>query len=82
MYTEKEAYLNRCCVHQCGVPGSEYSQAKIQSLRGNVPHFCIGSDCMGWRWSEPVFAGPDSYRSEPGPKGYCGRAGPHGGLET
>ncbi len=37
---------------------------------------CIGSACMAWRWTEHLFDGPDSYVSEPGPKGYCGLAGP------
>jgi len=30
---------------------------------------------MGWRWTSEMFDGADSYRAEPGPKGYCGRAG-------
>ena len=37
---------------------------------------CIGSECMAWRWTEPLTDGPDSYQSEPKPTGYCGRAGP------
>jgi len=81
MYTEKEAGGRRCCVTGCGVPDPTFSSAKIQSLRGNVPHYCIGSQCLGWRWSVFVFDGLDSYRSDPPPKGYCGRAGPHVGLE-
>ena len=36
---------------------------------------CIASGCMMWRWNEPLFDGPDSYISEPGPEGYCGLAG-------
>jgi len=36
---------------------------------------CVGSSCMAWRWIERLEAGPDSYVSEPGPKGYCGSAG-------
>ena len=40
----------------------------------NIGH-CIGSGCMMWRWNEPLFDGPDSYVSEPGPEGYCGLAG-------
>jgi hypothetical protein len=39
------------------------------------PTNCLGSDCMAWRWTQPMFDGPDSYISEPGPKGYCGLAG-------
>jgi len=81
MYTEKEAQTRQCCVTGCGIPDPQYSPAKIQSMRGMVPHFCVGAACMGWRWSEPIFNGPDSYQSDPGPKGYCGRAGPHAGLE-
>jgi len=37
--------------------------------------FCVGSNCMAWRWNEPMFNGEDSYVSEPGPTGYCGLAG-------
>ena len=37
--------------------------------------WCIGSNCMAWRWCETMVNGPDSYISEPGPKGYCGLAG-------
>lgn len=81
LYTEEEAGGRRCCVPTCGIPDPTYSQAKIASLRGNVPHYCIGSHCMGWRWSEMLFDGKDSYQSKPGPKGYCGRAGLHVGLE-
>ena len=36
---------------------------------------CMGSKCMAWRWCETMVNGPDSYISEPGPKGYCGLAG-------
>ena len=82
MYTEKEALMKQCCVTGCGIPDQSYSPAKLQSLRGNVPHFCIGSACMGWRWMEHMFDGKDSYQSEPGPKGYCGAAGsPHVDLK-
>ncbi len=75
MHTEKEALTKRCCVTQCGSPAPEFSPAMIQARRGNVPHMCIGSACMGWRWADLLVNGPDSYQSEPGPKGYCGRAG-------
>ncbi len=37
---------------------------------------CIGSNCMAWRWTDKLTEGPDSYRAEPGPTGYCGLAGP------
>jgi hypothetical protein len=37
---------------------------------------------MGWRWTEYLYDGPDSYRSEPGPKGYCGLAGKPPELEA
>jgi len=83
--TQKEAENMRCCVFGCGSPDPKFSPAKIQSLRGNVPHFCIGSACMAWRWSEWVDVNqPDSYMSEPPAKGYCGRAGlefPMGGSK-
>jgi len=36
---------------------------------------CLSSRCMAWRWTEVLVDGPDSYKSEPGPTGYCGLAG-------
>ena len=36
---------------------------------------CIGEECMGWRWYDPLV---DPLSEEPGPKsrrGYCGLAG-------
>ncbi len=33
---------------------------------------CRGSACFLWEWDEPLFDGPDSYVSEPGPTGHCG----------
>lgn len=33
---------------------------------------CEGSACFLWQWDEPMFDGPDSYVSEPGPTGHCG----------
>ena len=41
----------------------------------NPGNHCIGSDCMLWRWEVALFDGPDSYVSEPGPRGFCGLAG-------
>jgi len=33
---------------------------------------CVGSACALWEWNEPLYNGPDSYVSEPGPEGGCG----------
>lgn len=63
--TEKEARGIVCCgPENCGV------FLEIDEVR-----VCCGSQCMAWRWSETMVKGPDSYISEPGPKGYCGLAG-------
>ena len=45
------------------------------------PYVCEASNCMAWRWEIEMYAGPDSYMSEPGPKGYCGLAGKPVDLE-
>lgn len=70
--TEKEAEETRCC-------GPEGCGRGVSVKRNDAPtgaiHYCIGSECMGWRWTSEMFDGPDSYRAEPGPKGYCGLAG-------
>ena len=42
---------------------------------------CTGSDCMAWRWGQALIEGPDSYMSDPAPKGYCGLAGKPVDLE-
>jgi hypothetical protein len=81
MYTEAEAVTKRCCVTGCGAPSPELSPAMVKSKGKTIELFCIGSQCMGWRFNEFMFNGPDSYVSEPGPLGYCGRAGLHVGLE-
>ncbi len=75
MITEKEAPRTRCCVTGCGDADPAMSSAMLRSMRFQVDRFCVGSKCMGWRWCEPLIDGPDSYQSEPGPKGYCGVAG-------
>ncbi len=81
MHTEKEAQYKRCCVTGCGDFDPAMSPANVKSRRNVLPRYCIGSECMGWRWSEALVDGPDSYQAHPGPKGYCGRAGLHAGLE-
>jgi len=43
--------------------------------KGERKTCCRGSSCMAWRWTDKLTEGPDSYRAEPGPTGYCGLAG-------
>jgi len=63
--TEKEARKKLCCgPKNCGIY-LEIDEARV----------CCGSQCMAWQWCEVMTDGPDSYISEPGPKGYCGLAG-------
>lgn len=62
--TEKDAGKLRCCGPEgCG------------TVEDDGKRYCIGSGCMAWNWTEKMVNGPDSYISEPGPKGYCGLAG-------
>lgn len=60
--TQVEAQMMLCCVEGCGI-------------ENDGERYCCTTHCMGWRWCEVLTKGPDSYLSEPGPKGYCGRAG-------
>jgi hypothetical protein len=61
--TQAEAHQTHCCVEGCG------------SIEDDGRRYCETTMCMGWRWCEVLVKGPDSYISEPGPKGYCGLAG-------
>ena len=62
--TELEASVQGCCgPTTCG---------RRDSAGDRV---CVSSACMAWRWAERMIDGPDSYVSEPAPKGYCGLAG-------
>ncbi len=65
--TDELARTKQCCVTGCGKTDPIHDSTGIR--------YCIGSQCMGWRWTEIMIDGRDSYISEPGPKGYCGRAG-------
>lgn len=40
---------------------------------GKQETLCMGNACMWWQYDEPMFDGPDSYVSEPGPTGHCGK---------
>ena len=62
MHTEKQA--GRIICHR-----------RIDANRPIQDQQCVGSMCMAWRFAEILVDGPDSYQSEPGPKGYCGLAG-------
>lgn len=69
-----------CVVSQDGdhmTPFNRIAQdnAHVDDFRTNGPMRCIGSDCMAWRWEEPLHDGLDSYVAEPLPDGFCGLAG-------
>ncbi len=76
--TEKEASKRWCPFSRRAA--NEPRDVTYNRSRGNViiPRncHCIGSECIAWRWTEPLIDGPDSYQSEPKPTGYCGLAGP------
>jgi hypothetical protein len=69
--TEAEAKDMDCCVTTCGRTRID----NPHTLNAITRRVCIGSKCMGWRFVEALFDGPDSYQADPPPKGYCGRAG-------
>lgn len=72
--TEDEAKQKRCCVYGAGdAPGEHNFHA----------YYCVGSECMAWRWvghrSAAGRARMERYgvveSVEPQENGYCGRAG-------
>ena len=66
--TEGEAKGKRCCVPGCGWP----LQAKTGCSWPYVDGYCIGSDCMAWRWMQGMCTDPGVALPE---EGYCGLAG-------
>lgn len=80
IFTEEEAKNKRC---QEGFSSGSYTVPRqIQfgptDLGWNTitvqpaPYHCIGSACMAWRWSSPLYADdPERKLSH----GYCGKAG-------
>jgi len=73
MYTEKEALDKACCVTDCGVRVT--LDLDEHTLKARTVRLCTGSKCMGWRFAEALFDGPDSFQADPPPLGYCGRSG-------
>lgn len=82
--TEEEAKARRCCVAGCGAARQQDVDALVQArglhadpvaLAPMLPHYCIASACMGWRWTHSApFRGdpPESFANY---EGHCGRAG-------
>jgi hypothetical protein len=68
---EDEASTIRCC----GPEGTGETRIRRDPERQYVTYrerYCIGAECMGWRWYGPA---EDVVDSRPFIEGYCGRAG-------
>lgn len=72
--TEDEAKQKWCPFARCGnEPGCNRSGRNRSGRDFAAEPYCLGSDCMMWRWYAQT---PEQFK-EYGETGYCGLAGKH-----